>query len=253
MDAGLGQRVRAPETPLKLVVMAAVWFIAAAVAAMALSTALLAGLHLLLKISFDMRAFVMVLVPATQACLVLACLQRGRRVGNGNARAGNAWLPVRRRFDVALLTLGALLLSAAHVTLTLTVPAYRNFFGGGLTSLPMPDGGGTLSPLYIAWVLLAAIAGGPVSEELFFRGWLWVGLAQWWSIRTTAAATGLLWLLAHAGDGGWRRVLVLAPTMLLITVARALGGSVRASLAVHVAGNAAVGAVIVLGAAFGLR
>ena len=249
----MGRRPRAPETPLWLVIMAVLCFAASVMAALVLSTALLAGLHLLLKISFDMRALVMVFVPAMQICLVLACILRGRRVGDGDARAGNGWLPISRRSDVALLALAALLLSAAHIALTVTVPAYQKWFGGGLTSLPMPEGGGSLSPVYVIWVLAVAMAGGPISEELFFRGWLWMGLAHWWSIRTTAVATGLLWLLAHASDGGPWRVIILVPTALLVTAARALGGSVRASIMVHFAGNAAVAAVFAAGALFGVK
>ncbi len=226
--------------------MAVVWFLAATIAAALLAAAALAIAHLAFGFAFDTRAFLIVLLPATQLCLLLACLRRAQRVGDGDIREGLAWHSVKRSGIVALLALAALLISATHVALVTLVPAYRDFFGQAQTSLPLPNG--RLSVGFAAWLSLVVVVGAPVSEELFFRSWLWVGLRRWWSLRATAAATGLLWLLAHAGDGGWRRILLLVPTMILISTARAIGGSVRASMVVHVAGNATLAAVLIAAA-----
>jgi membrane protease YdiL (CAAX protease family) len=111
----------------------------------------------------------------------------------------------------------------------------------------MPDQSGLNTAAYAAWVIGVVVIGAAVSEELFFRGWLWVGLSRWWSVSAVAPVTGCLWLLAHVSDGGWRRVLALVPAMVLISVARAVGGSVWASMAVHMANNAVLSAVLIAG------
>ncbi len=227
--------------------MALVWFVLAAVSATIVSAAILLALHFTIKIPFGLTELVLILAPATQFFLLVACLRRGERVGNGNLREGLAWLAVRRRLDVVLLTLAGALLAAGHVALVIRVPAYRAFFEHTQTSLPMPDASGLGIGAYAAWVGLVVVVGAPLSEELFFRGWLWVGLSRWWGVGVVGPATGLLWLLAHVSDGGWRRVLALVPAMVLVTVARAVGGSVRASIPVHMANNFVLSMVLVAG------
>jgi membrane protease YdiL (CAAX protease family) len=239
--------MRGPEGTLTLLVMALVWFILAAVLATAATAAIMFALHPSARFNFDETAFVLLLAPMTQLFLVLGCLRRGKRVGEGSLREGLAWLPIRRRLDVALLTGFAAVLAIGHVALVVSVPAYRNFFEHSKTSIPMPDQSGLATAAYAAWVLGVVVIGAAVSEELFFRGWLWVGLSRWWGVSVTAPVTGCLWLMAHISDGGWRRVLALVPAMVLISLARALGGSVRASMAVHMANNAILSAVLIAG------
>jgi membrane protease YdiL (CAAX protease family) len=246
--------MRSPEGSLTLVVMAVVWFLLAAILASAVSFAIQAALHFsLLRVyfglgsPFSLTEFVLILAPVTQFFLLIACLRRGLRVGDGNLREGLAWFAVRRRLDVVLLSLAGALLAAGHVALVVRVPAYRAFFEHSQTSLPMPDTSGLGVGAYAAWVGLVVVVGAPVTEELFFRGWLWVGLSRWWGVEFVGPATGLLWLLAHVSDGGWRRVLALVPAMVLVTVARAVGGSVRASIPVHMANNLVLSAVLVAG------
>ncbi len=159
-----------------------------------------------------------------------------------------AWLTTRRRVDVALLAGLAAMTAVGHLALAAKVPAYQAFFEQVNTSLPslLEDRGMALGP-YVAWVALVLVVGAPLSEELFFRGWLWVGLHRWWGTWLTAVMTGGLWLLVHVFDGGWRRALALVPAMVLISLARALGGSVRASIAVHMANNFVLSLVLVAG------
>jgi membrane protease YdiL (CAAX protease family) len=239
--------MRSPEGSLTLVIMAFVWFLLAAILAIFVSAAILLGLHFTINIPFGLTEFVLIQAPATQFFLLVACLRRGERVGNGNLREGLAWTPVRRRVDVAMLTLAGALLAAGHVALVIRVPAYRAFFEHTQTSLPLPSSSGLSTGAYAAWAGLVMVVGAPFTEELFFRGWLWVGLSRWWGIERVGPATGLLWLLAHVGDGGWRRVLALVPAMVLITVARAVGGSVRASIPVHMANNLVLAGVLIAG------
>jgi membrane protease YdiL (CAAX protease family) len=243
--------MREPEGTVKLLAMAAAWFILAAVLALVASAgALLAGgisLNQAFTTVTGQQKLILVLAPMTQLCLFVACLRRGRRTGSGNLREGLAWLGVQRRWDVALLAGTAAVVAMAHVAMVVRFPAYRAFFEHAQTSLPLPQQTGLGVGAYAAWVLLVIVVGAPLTEELFFRGWLWVGLSRWWSVWVTAPATGCLWLLAHYSDGGWRRLLALVPAMILVSVARSLGGSVKASMAVHAANNAVLSAVLVAG------
>jgi membrane protease YdiL (CAAX protease family) len=78
-----------------------------------------------------------------------------------------------------------------------------------------------------------------VSEELFFRGWLWEGLRRrGQTMFMTACLTATPWLLLHGIDAPGR-ILVLLPTAVIISFARYYGGGVRASLAVHMTNNGA--------------
>jgi membrane protease YdiL (CAAX protease family) len=239
--------MRNPEGTVTLVVMAVAWFLLAALLATIVSAAILLGLHATMKIPLGLTELVLILAPATQVFLLVACLRRGERVGDGNLREGLAWRGVRRPLDVVLLTLAGAVLAAGHVALVIKVPAYRAFFEHSQTSLPMPDASGLGIAAYAAWVGLVVVVGAPVTEELFFRGWLWVGLSRWWGVGVVGPVTGLLWLLAHVSDGGWRRVLALVPAMVLVTLARAVGGSVRASIPVHMANNLVLSLVLVAG------
>lgn len=100
---------------------------------------------------------------------------------------------------------------------------------------------------YLAWIVRVVVVCALVPEELFFRGWLWAGLRRQWGAWRTGRATGLLFLLVHGVAGDWRRPLVLAPFVVLLSLARELGGSVRASLAVHVMSNGLAAAALIAG------
>lgn len=76
----------------------------------------------------------------------------------------------------------------------------------------------------------------PLSEELFFRGWLWTGLRKHWGVLPVMLATTLPWLLIHMPDG-LTRPLFLLPSAILFNLARHLCGGVRASIVVHVLNN----------------
>jgi uncharacterized protein len=99
---------------------------------------------------------------------------------------------------------------------------------------PPPSG----APALFIVTLLLAVAVAPVAEELFFRGWLWTALLRCWGVWPSALCTGGLWLAMHALDSPVR-ALILLPATILLSLARYYCGSVRASLLVHVANNAA--------------
>jgi membrane protease YdiL (CAAX protease family) len=72
----------------------------------------------------------------------------------------------------------------------------------------------------------------PVSEELFFRGWLWDSLRRSWGLLPVVIVTALLWVAGHlVGD---REALGrLAIVAILVCCARHFCGSIRASIIVH--------------------
>lgn len=174
-------------------------------------------------------------LPLQQVLMMLVAVRRVRRRGIGGARSGLGWLPVRRRRLVAGLAGGVFLIDAVKVALCLMLPDVDSFMTqikqdiGG----PIPGDAG-----YVAWNLAVVVAGAPLAEELFFRGWLWGGLRRHWGVWRTGLMTGLLFLAFHGTYGDWRLLVVLVPMVVLMTLARHFGGSVRASLAVHVANNA---------------
>jgi len=92
-----------------------------------------------------------------------------------------------------------------------------------------------LAPVLAGVFLILLLA--PLAEELFFRGWLWTGLRQSWGPVGTGLLTGGAWLLLHLGNGLWKPLFIL-PSAILFSLARHYGGSVRASLWLHVATNA---------------
>ena len=80
------------------------------------------------------------------------------------------------------------------------------------------------------------VIAAPVAEELFFRGWLWVGLQRHWGVVPTAAFTGVVWAAIHLDGGFWKPVLLL-PVALALSAARYYGQSVRAPIALHAVYN----------------
>jgi membrane protease YdiL (CAAX protease family) len=74
---------------------------------------------------------------------------------------------------------------------------------------------------------------GSVSEELFFRGWLWRGLQRFWTPRMIMNSTALLWLATHMFDD-IRTPIILLPLATTCSLARNFCGGVRASIIAHV-------------------
>lgn len=76
----------------------------------------------------------------------------------------------------------------------------------------------------------------PVVEELWFRGWLWVGLRKHWSFVATASVTAAFFVIVHVpttpqAPGHY------ALAAGLLTLAREIGASIRAPIAIHVIWN----------------
>jgi membrane protease YdiL (CAAX protease family) len=194
---------------------------------------------------------ILVLVGAGgfQGTLLWGAVWQGQRAGGGNWRVGTGFWPVSRPSLVTglcALMFGWLI---TFLLLLASIPALREFARSVTPEVLAGGLNGNVAAILARLVLIAILA--PLSEELFFRGWLWEALwRRGYAPVTTACLTAIPWLLLHGIDSIWR-VLVLVPAAVIFSVARHLGGSVRASLAVHMTNNGAAVAVQTLAALFG--
>ena len=182
---------------------------------------------------------VYVLVPAWvfQGILLLAALRQGRRTANGDWRTGLGAGPVANKGRITLLCALMILWLTGFIWLTAAIPALRDFVKSVTPDVLSGSGDDGVAMIFLRVGLVAVRA--PVSEELFFRGWLWEALRRrGHAMGMIACLTAAPWLLLHGIDAPGR-ILVLIPAAVVISLARYLGGGVRASLAVHVTNNGA--------------
>jgi hypothetical protein len=218
------------------------WLVAGFAAAVATATVLGLG-SVVLRRSAGVAAgpaqlaYVLVAATAFQATLLLGALWQGRRAGSGDQNAGLGIRPIRHGRRVALLCVVMIVWLMAFVVLTAAIPALSDFAKSVTPDVlsGLDDGGPVTVALRVALVVILA----PVSEELFFRGWLWEALRQrGHAITTTACLTALPWLLLHGIDSPGRMVF-LVPAAVVFSFARYQGGGVLASLATHLTNNLA--------------
>ena len=177
-----------------------------------------------------------------QAVLLLGAWLQGRSLGRGHAAAGLGAGAVRHKGLLAGLLLLQLVLTLGWAGLVVrwigapptmvTAQVLRSVASGGI------------GPIVVLGLLFVLVA--PVCEEMFFRGWLWTSLRQRWPAVPTAIVTASPWLALHVADGGWRRVLFLVPAAVMLSVARHVCGSVRASIIMHMCNNASAAALVIL-------
>ena len=178
-------------------------------------------------------ASLMAVAYGFQGTLLAAAVWRGRRLGAG----GLGLRPIRDWPLVLRLCFAMLIWLVILVALTTWFPALRDLARSKTMDVltDFLDAGPIV--LTAAAVLITALA--PVSEELFFRGWLWEALARrGHGMISIGLWTTLPWLLLHGLDSPGR-VVFLVPAAVALFTARRLDGGVRASLAVHVVNNSA--------------
>jgi membrane protease YdiL (CAAX protease family) len=188
----------------------------------------------------DLLGYTLIATIALQTTLLLADLKQGRSAGRGNLAIGLGAGPMRRHRLIALFAGLMIAWVIGYVMALIRFQAFNVYVATRVPAvLTLPVSGG---PILLAIMLLLALAVAPVAEEFFFRGWLWTALRRSWGVWPTALCTAGLWLGIHALDGPVR-ALILLPTAILLSLARHYGGSVRASLLVHVVNNAAAVAI----------
>jgi membrane protease YdiL (CAAX protease family) len=141
-------------------------------------------------------------------------------VGGGDRRIGLGVAPIARLPIIIGLSSVAMLYAAS---LDFAIYEYRRDLFFQSSSVP----------LWLAlFDSLVFIVLAPLAEELFFRGWLWTGLRKHWGVLPTGLMTAVMWLVPHLDRGIGTVVLLLFPALIL-TIARQVGKSVRATIFIH--------------------
>ncbi len=109
-------------------------------------------------------------------------------------------------------------------------------------------------PLDAYLTSIFAVSLGPLMEELFFRGFLYPVVARRIGVAAGVFLTALAFGLLHAVQLGfaWGPILIIFCVGLVLTIVRAVSGSVAASFLVHMAYNSTL-TVITLVATGGFR
>lgn len=232
--------------PAALLGVALGWLVLSVVGSGVLAVLVVGGLNRLGWLAWrDFEVDVTTLgLSLQQALMVFGSVHQGLRAGAGDLRAGLGWLPVRRYWLLAALVACVLLLGAAQVELSAVSPVVHDFLKRAVREVAgLPIGSGA----YAVWFAATIVIGAPIAEEMFFRGWLWVGLRGRWGAWRTGLTTGAAFLLLHGAGGEWRLLVALAPVAVVLSLAREFGGSMRASLAVHMMNNVVVAACLAAG------
>lgn len=156
--------------------------------------------------------------------LLLAAVRRGRIAGHGNISAGLGNNPISRLLIIVVMA-AAVAVYAAVLRSTIDAPD-PDFVSK--TSL--------VNPWLILFYLLLIGFLVPMSEELFFRGWLWTELQRRWGVLLAGSVTSAIWLAVHL-KLGFSRPIVLLPVAIVLAMARYWGRSVRAPIALHTTYN----------------
>ena len=229
--------ITGPESPRRLIVVAFGWLLLAEAVPAAvgfvrgLATGFVRGLTKgasQLEIPPTLR-HLLVTVGAFGLGIVLlyAASIRGRIVGGGDRRLGLGVAPIARLPIIIGLSTVAVLYVAV---IDFVIYKYRPDLFFQSSSVPL------WLTLFDSFVIIIL---APLAEELFFRGWLWTGLRKHGGALPTGLLTAIMWLLPHLVRGIGYVALLLFPALIL-TVARQVGKSVRATIFIHAIYNLTV-------------
>jgi membrane protease YdiL (CAAX protease family) len=218
-----------PESARRLIVVAVRWFLLAMVAsagagflvgfANGFVRGLTKGASELLSPPTLRHLSATVGVFGSAIVLLYAASIRGRIVGGGDSRLGFGVAPIAR-LPIIIGLSTVLVVYAALIDVAIYKYRPDLFFQSSSVTLWL-----TLFQSLVVIVL------APLAEELFFRGWLWTGLRKHWGAVPTGLVTAVMWLVPHL-DRGFAIVLLFLPALIL-TVARQVGKSVRATILIH--------------------
>jgi membrane protease YdiL (CAAX protease family) len=230
-----------PSSPWRILCRALLWLLAAEVAAYAVSFLVAFVLAVAHTAAYGKSGWqpspLVYALPATvalQAILLIVDFREGRLRGHGNLAAGLGAAPVRRPRLIAFFLVLMIAWVLSYITLLIHFQSVATFIAHDVPPTPVLRMTGAPALIVIRILLIAALA--PLAEELFFRGWLWTALRRTWDVWPTALCSSGIWLALHALEGAVR-VPILVPAAILLSLARHHGGSVRASIPIHVANN----------------
>jgi membrane protease YdiL (CAAX protease family) len=186
-----------------------------------------------------------ILIPfsavSVQTVMLLAAFNRAKIVGWKRNRAnGFGFAPIKRKGLLALLATIPILYGSLSWFGRALAP--MPVFAVGDMSTEAAFAGGNTAARVVLILVIFILA--PVSEELFFRGWLWTGLRRFWFPFPAMLGTALPWLLMHAMDNIYAP-LSLIPQAIAFSLARHYCDSVRASLFLHLLNNSISSALMV--------
>jgi membrane protease YdiL (CAAX protease family) len=219
--------IAGPESAFRLIVVAVGWFLLAEAVAAAVRRFAPGFVRELTKGASQVE------IPSTSShllftvgafgsgiVLLYAASIRGRIVGGGDRRLGLGVAPIARLPIIIGLSTVVVLYAAL---IDFAVYEYRPDLFFKSSSVPL---------WLILFDSLVIIVLAPLAEELLFRGWLWTGLRKLGGVLPTGLMTAVLWLLPHLPRGMGYVGLLLFPALIL-TIARHVGESVRATIFIH--------------------
>ena len=180
----------------------------------------------------DRIVYVLIAASGFQVTLLLGALWQGRRAGLSDGIGARS---IRHVGAIILLSAAMIAWLMTFLLLAAAFPALREFARSVTPDVlsGLGEGGPVAEVLGVALMVVLA----PVSEEVFFRGWLWEALRQrGHTIGAIVALTVTPWLLLHGIDSPGR-IVFLIPAAVAFSLARYLGGGVLASMTVHVTNN----------------
>jgi membrane protease YdiL (CAAX protease family) len=201
------------ETPGWLIVATAFWIVMALVAGVTAGTAIVIAKGLesaTLPGAYEIGFLVWGSVILLGSCLM------AKLVGHGSFNDGVGLLPISQRVLFLFLAVGFVAYAYWQVRLFGVDRVGREFSGLSLA---------------ISTVVILFIA--PLSEEFFFRGWLWTGLRRHWRASTTLYFTTIIWLGLHYDTIAGGIPVSLLPVGIGLGLARHKCGSVVAPLCLH--------------------
>ena len=161
-----------------------------------------------------------------QIIMIGVAVARGRYLGGGDLALGLGAGPIRRPWAVALASLVQLVLSGLVASLYWASRGNERQLIAGVIG----------DPVLLIGSIVAIIVLAPISEELFFRGWLWTALRRSWGVWPTALCTAGAWLALHGFNGGIQ--VKLLPIAMVLCIVRHWSGTVRATIVIHAVNNA---------------
>lgn len=159
----------------------------------------------------------------------LLVLQFARKRGGKAWRNLIAWRPIAFPLNgKALWSICA----AALIYNSCAGPVFGLFFPNSISPLVLPS-----DHLALAMQIASIVVLGPVTEELFFRGWIYTGLRFHWGFWTALLTTSVTFAALHYIGHNSIYCIAVFPVGLALGVLREWTGSIKAGILLHASIN----------------